>query len=145
MTKPAEIKQEAFAQYCLDIPLTDICNNLNIRSRNTIYRWIEKLNWEEKKREILSMSKQYKTKDTNNLHIGVANTILRVYAEAVEKDRRGMQRKTSHRDAMEAVRLARLVGGESTENQDIKITFVEESNARDKNSVLSSRKAKKVS
>ena len=111
-----EIKQKAFALYCQEVPIQEIAELLGLRSRQTVYKWIKKENWDESRLEIIKITKEKGTKATKERYMNIAKAIMSIYAQAIEKNKDKMISRTTHRDAIEAVKLARLIEGDSTEN-----------------------------
>lgn len=111
-----EIKQKAFALYCQEVPIQDITDLLGLRSRQTVYKWIKKENWDESRREIIKIAREKGTKATKERYLNIAKAIMSIYAQAIEKNKDKMINRTTHRDAIEAVKLARLIEGDPTEN-----------------------------
>jgi len=120
MAIPPETKKQAFAMYCLEISAARIARELGIKSRATLNSWIYKGKWDKRRRELMRITKETTVKRTNDLHRGVTRAVLNIFSDSIKGDeRKHMIRKFTPRDAMEAVKLERLIEGQSTENIEI--------------------------
>ena len=116
MTLPREFREKAFALYCMDVTLEEATRLLGMRNRATICHWSRKYGWTERKREMLRLARESSTISTEDKHKRILETIMALFAAGVSENRNKMVEKTTNKDVMEAIKLYRLLIGQSTEN-----------------------------
>ena len=130
MAYPELIKKKAFAMYLQKIELPMIAELLDIKSPKTIDSWVSREKWSQCRNETFNAvlkiegiaGRKYKM---------VADKIIDLHEEAIKKKKDLMLLKITNRDAIEAVKLARLLEGESTENVAMAVKDVTDSDLDD--------------
>lgn len=115
----ADIKAIAFGMYCKNIMPKDIAKELGLGYSQTIYKWIKKEKWEQKRVDINKVAKEKEVDKTDKFYKSVPKVVINLYAEAINQNRQKMIDSITHRDAISAVKASRLLEGESTENVNI--------------------------
>jgi len=115
MALSSDRREKAFGLYCQEVPVKMIQDIVGARSRDTIYKWIKRYDWEKKRKEVMRIALQAGTNSTRERHLKVANAIINLFAEGIQKHKEKKILATSNKDAIEAVKLSRLIEGEATE------------------------------
>jgi len=113
MALPRETREKAYAMYCAGIVPNKITSYLGLK-KDSIYRWIKTYNWEEKRHKIWEVREKEKEKSEQDLKI--VESILAMYTKAISENQSEMIKKINYHDVIEAVKLKRLLQGETTEN-----------------------------
>lgn len=106
-------REQAFALYYAGINPYKISKMLHI-CKDTIYEWIDKYNWEQKRNDLRKTLENSSQKTEQDLKI--VESILAMYTKAISENQQEMIKKINYHDVIEAVKLKRLLQGQSTEN-----------------------------
>ena len=115
MTLPKEKREQAFALYCLGLSQQHICDELQIKSKTTVFRWIKKFSWDEKKQYLTQIAMVKGLKGTVERNKRILDSILGLFAKATVERQDDLVTKITPRDAMEAIKVRQLVEGFPTE------------------------------
>jgi len=107
-----ETRERAFAMYCADIAPNKISTIMGLKDSTIIYIWRDKFNWDERKKDILRFKEEYSNNSENEQNKKIIESVLATYI----KKQTEMGNKLKYSDVFEAIKMRRLLKGESTEN-----------------------------
>ncbi len=111
-----ETRAKAFAMYCAGIPPNKVGTLLGLNTNSLVYKWIKLYNWEEKRTEILKMREETATLSDREQDLKIVESVLALYSMKVKDRQSQVIDELKIKDVMEAVKLRRLLKGESTDN-----------------------------
>lgn len=116
---PREIREKAFALYCAGVIPERIKDILVLKS-DIVNKWIVTYHWEKLRRDILNEKDKYSNLSDKDQDLRIVESVLGMYALAMKENRGEMLKKLNYKDVYEAVKLRRLLKGETTENIGVK-------------------------
>lgn len=117
-----KIRDKAFSLFAQDVPKERIAKSLNI-SKNSIYEWIKKYDWQKRKNKIIKRQEQKTDETLSDIKVRqqkLIRGILGKYIEKLNKDKVVV----STGDVERFLRLELHLAGESEESVDNKVTVV---------------------
>jgi len=115
MVVPYGIKQKAFGMYVIGIPGGKIARLLSLKDA-TVYKWIQKEEWEKIRQELENARKDNSVLSSNEQDLKLLDSVLGLWVEAVKDKRDHLKEHIRPRDLAETIKMRRLIKGESTEN-----------------------------
>lgn len=115
MMIPKDVRQKAFNLYCVNIIPVRIANILGIKP-DAVYQWVNRYDWESRRNEINKYKEEASSLSDKEQDLKIVESVLAMYSKAIKENQGEMIKKMNYKDVMEAVKLRRLLKGESTEN-----------------------------
>lgn len=111
-----QLREKAFAMYCAGIPPNKVATLLGLRDSTVIYKWRDRFGWEEKQKEVLRFKEENSKLSDQEQDLKIVESVLSLYAMKVKDKKDQVIDELKIKDVMEAVKLRRLLKGETTEN-----------------------------
>jgi len=115
MTVNRGIKQKGFGMYIIGIPGARIAKLLGLKD-STVYKWIKTEEWEKNRQELENEREKNSNISTNEQDLKLIESVLGLWVEALRVNKSNLTDRMKPRDLHEAIKMRRLLKGESTEN-----------------------------